>query len=141
VDAAVVLHTPPLAGWTHIATLDRTSLDRHLHGVDRRMAEALDHCKQAAAAAGDTLTSSATPETPDEEAAMNTALARPVDLWDMGDGTSVPLPGAFLFAAAVLGRMGDEAHLYEQGRWLCLTTGRVEYLSYSGGDDWRVRIA
>lgn len=130
---------PPLAGWARVATLSKDVLDRHLDGVDRRMMETLDRCTIAAATAS-AQGPDAEPDPVLEELEVARTLARPVDMWDMGDGTSVCLPGSFLFAAAVLGHLDHDAVVFEQDRWLCLSTGGVEYVSAAGGRDWRIPI-
>jgi hypothetical protein len=129
----------PLTGWTRVASIHKNMLDRHLEGVDRRMMETLDRCTIAAMSAS-AQGPDAEPDPVHEEREVARTLARPVDMWDMGDGTSVCLPGSFLFAAAVLGHLDHDAVLFEQGRWLCLSTGGVEYISAAGGSNWRIPI-
>lgn len=131
---------PPLTGWTRVALIDKATLDLHLEGVDRRMKETLDACRIAAATTS-AHGSDAEPGPARREREVAHTLAHPVDVWDMGDGTSVCLPGSLLFAAAVLGHLDGGAVVFEQGRWLCLATGGVEYISTAAGRNWRIPIA
>lgn len=134
---------PPLTGWTRVALIDRATLELHLDGVDRRMKETIDACTIAATTASGQ-GSDAEPDparTARTEREVAHTLAHPVAMWDMGDGTSVCLPGSLLFAAAVLGHLDGDAVVFEQGRWLCLATDGVEYISIAAGRNWRIPIA
>ena len=120
----------PLTGWRQVARIDRHRFDTLLHRADRRLMDAVDR------RAGDGRSDDGV----DIEAVASAALSVPVDIWDLGDGRAVRLPGSFVFAAAMIGGLGDGLVLFEHEPWLCLSNGSVEILAPSMTRSRRVAI-
>jgi hypothetical protein len=123
----------PLAGWNEVTRIDRDRFETLVCRADRRLMAALD--RRSGTDTGD---SEASCDEREEIAAA--ALSLPVDAWDMGDGALIQLPGSLVFAAAMIGGLGEILVLLEQGPWLCLSAGSVEFLARADADSWRVAI-
>lgn len=125
----------PLAGWTPVAKIDRDRFETLLGRADGRLMDALD---RRARSATDNDASGEQDDELDDVAAV--ALSLPVEAWDLGDGTILRLPGSLVFAAAMIGGLGDMLVLFEQGPWLCLSNGIVEFMVATDARSWRVPI-
>lgn len=136
-DTAYEPSAAPLAGWTLVAVIDQQRFDACLRRADRRVMDALDRRARTPTTQG------TEPHEPHDETIEDVAaaaLALPVEAWDMNDGTLVRLPGSFVFAAAMIGGFTGPLSLFEQGPFLCLSAGDVEFIAVTDAGTWRVPI-